>query len=153
MLKRFRDKIAVSGIAVLLVGVGLLIFTFVSAFGFLTQSLPIVASQDLVETFGGALAPLIATSIRIMYLGVMGWIGSLLTIRGVTIIAHVPQMPSIVPQKLEENVQSQPVQNLKDQKLQKSAEGKQSTLEFRVIPPEEVAEPVQQNQEKNKKRQ
>jgi len=153
MFKRFRDKIAVSGIAVLLVGVGLLIFTFVSAFGFLTQSLPIIATQDLVETFGGALAPLIATSIRIMYLGVMGWIGSLLTIRGVTIIAHAPQMPTIVPQKLGENVQSQPVQNLKDQKLQKSAEGKQSTLEFRVIPPEEVAEPVQQNQEKNKKRQ
>ncbi len=153
MLKRFRDKIAVSGIAVLLVGVGLLIFTFVSAFGFLTQSLPIIATQDLVETFGGALAPLIATSIRIMYLGVMGWIGSLLTIRGVTIIAHAPQMPTIVPQKLGENVQLQPVQNLKDQKLQKSAEGKQSTLEFRVIPPQEVAEPVQQNQEKNKKRQ
>jgi hypothetical protein len=153
MLKRFRDKIAVSGIAVLLVGVGLLIFTFISAFGFLTQSLPIIATQDLVETFGGALAPLIATSIRIMYLGVMGWIGSLLTIRGVTIIAHAPRMPTIVPQKLEENVQSQPVQNLKDQKLQKSAEGKQSTLEFRVIPPQEVAEPVQQNQEKNEKRQ
>src|SRR4030042_5513479 len=140
MLKRFRDKIAVSGIAVLLVGVGLLIFTFVSAFGFLTQSLPIIATQDLGETFGGALAPLIATSIRIMYLGVMGWIGSLLTIRGVTIIAHAPQLPTIVPQKLGENVQSQPVQNLKDQKLQKSAEGKQSTLEFRVIPPQEVAE-------------
>ncbi len=153
MLKRFRDKIAISGIAVLLVGVGLLIFTFVSAFGFLTQSLPIVATQDLVQTFGGALAPLIATSIRIMYLGVMGWVGSLLTIRGVTIIAHVPQLPTIVPQKLGENMQPQPVQNLKDQKAQKSAESKQSTLEFRVIPPEEVAQPVQQNQEKNKKQQ
>ena len=153
MLKRFRDKIAVSGIAVLLVGVGLLIFTFISAYGFLTQSLPIIATQDLVQTFGGALAPLIATSIRIMYLGVMGWIGSLLTIRGVTIVAHAPQTPTIVPQKLNENVQSQPVQNLKDQKPQKSAESKQSTLEFMVIPPQEVAQPARQNQEKNKKQQ
>lgn len=153
MLKRFRDKIAVSGIAVLLVGVGLLIFTFISAYGFLTQSLPIIATQDLVQTFGGALAPLIATSIRIMYLGVMGWVGSLLTIRGVTIIAHAPQTPTIVPQKLNENMQPQPVQNLKDQKPQKSAESKQSTLEFMAIPPREVAQPVQQNQEKNKKQQ
>ncbi|RLI10460.1 hypothetical protein DRO25_03380, partial [Candidatus Bathyarchaeota archaeon] len=68
MLKNFRDKIALSGIAVLMIGVALLIFTFISAYGFLTQSLSIVASEDLVRTFGDALAPLIATCIRIMYL-------------------------------------------------------------------------------------
>ncbi|PIX31789.1 hypothetical protein COZ60_02655, partial [Candidatus Bathyarchaeota archaeon CG_4_8_14_3_um_filter_42_8] len=73
MFKNFRDKIALSGITVLMIGVALLIGTFVSAYGFLTQSLSIVASEDLVRTFGEALAPLIATCIRIMYLGVMGW--------------------------------------------------------------------------------
>jgi hypothetical protein len=99
MLKNFRDKIALSGIAVLVIGVALLIFTFMSAYGFLTESLSIIASADLVQTFGEALAPLIATCIRIMYLGVMGWIGSLLTIRGVTIIAHTPKIPKVVPRK------------------------------------------------------
>lgn len=99
MFKNFRDKITLSGIAVLVIGVALLIFTFISAYGFLAQSLEIIASEDLVQTFGEALAPLIATCIRIMYLGVMGWIGSLLTVRGVTIIAHAPQMPKAAPQK------------------------------------------------------
>jgi len=78
MLKNFRDKIGLSGIIVLMIGVALLIFTFISAYGFLTESLSIIASEDLVQTFGEALAPLIATCIRVMYLGVMGWIGSLL---------------------------------------------------------------------------
>ena len=117
MLKRFRDKIALSGVTVLMMGVALLVFTFISAYGFLTQSLTIIASEDLVQTFGEALAPLIASCIRIMYLGVMGWIGSLITIRGVTIIAHVPQPkastsePEIVVIPPEEIPQSQPQRN------------------------------------------
>jgi len=94
MFKNFRDKIALSGITVLMIGITLLIFTFVSAYGFLTAGLSIIASEDLTQTFGEALAPLIATCIRIMYLGVMGWIGSLITIRGVTIMAHTPPMPT-----------------------------------------------------------
>ncbi|MCK4474345.1 hypothetical protein KAU30_00775 [Candidatus Bathyarchaeota archaeon] len=117
MLKKFRDKIALSGVTVLMIGVALLVFTFISAYGFLTQSLTIIASEDLVQTFGEALAPLIASCIRIMYLGVMGWIGSLITIRGVTIIAHVPQPkastsePEIVVIPPEEIPQSQPQRN------------------------------------------
>ena len=108
MFKNFRDKIAISGIAVLLVGVALLVFTFVSAYGLLTQSLSIIASNDLVQTFGDALAPLIATCIRIMYLGVMGWVGSLLTIRGVTLIANTPKLEAPVPQKPVAPAQPQP---------------------------------------------
>ena len=83
----FRDKIT-SGVTVLAIGLALLIFTFVSAYLFLNESLQIVSSQDLVQTFGDALAPLIATCIRVMYLGVMGWIGSIVTIRGVTIMSN-----------------------------------------------------------------
>jgi hypothetical protein len=84
---------------VLLIGVTLLVFTFISAYGLLTQSLSIIASADLVQTFGEALGPLIATCIRIMYLGVMGWVGSLLTIRGVTLIANAPKMEAAVPSR------------------------------------------------------
>jgi hypothetical protein len=101
MLKNFRDRVALSGVTVLMIGIALLIFTFVSAFGFLTENLSIFASSDLTQTFGAALAPLIVTCIHIMYLGVMGWVGSIITIRGVTIIAHAPApqitAPAIVP--------------------------------------------------------
>ncbi len=142
MFKQFRDKVALSGITVLLIGVALLIFTFVSAYGFLTQSLSIIASEDLVRTFGEALAPLIATCIRIMYLGIMGWIGSLLTIRGITIIAHLPETSVATAQKTEAKQQLQP-QKTKTEKPPKETdkpETKPSEPEFVVIPPEEVSQ-------------
>ena len=152
MFKNFRDKIALSGITVLMIGVALLIGTFVSAYGFLTQSLSIIASQDLVQTFGEALAPLIATCIRIMYLGVMGWIGSLLTIRGVTIIAHTPQMPTVAPQKPIPAQQKPLPQKTKAEKPQEEAkpEARPSEPEFVVIPPEQVSQPQPESKEPQK---
>jgi len=166
MFKNFRDKIALSGIMVLMIGVALLIGTFVSAYGFLTQSLSIIASQDLVQTFGEALAPLIATCIRIMYLGVMGWIGSLLTIRGVTLIAHAPQMPTVAPQKTVPP-QQKPVplpQKAKAEKQPEAAkpeakpepkpevkpEAKQPEPEIVVIPPEQISQPQPEQKEPQK---
>jgi len=154
MFKRFRDKIAFSGIAVLIVGVTLLVFTFISAYGFLTQSLSIAPTQDMVSTFGGALAPLITACIHVMYLGVMGWIGSLVTIRGVTIIAHAPQMPTTIAQKPPE--QPQPIKKLNDKKQQKEpekTEDKQAEPEIIVMLPEEVAAPVSEGKEKKAKQQ
>ena len=152
MFKNFRDKIALSGITVLMIGVALLIGTFVSAYGFLTQSLSIIASEDLVRTFGEALAPLIATCIRIMYLGVMGWIGSLLTMRGVTIIAHTPQMPTVVPQKPIPAQQKPLPQKAKEEKPQEEAkqEAKPSEPEFVVIPPEQFSQPQPEPKEPQK---
>lgn len=152
MFKSFRDKVAVSGVTVLLIGVALLVFTFVSAYGFLTQSLSILASDDLVRTFGEALAPLIATCIRVMYLGVMGWIGSLLTIRGVTIIAHTPaptpKAPMAVPQKpvpvqqkpQPQKVKEEPKPEAKPPEIKPEAKAPPEP-EIIVIPPEEVAQP------------
>lgn len=153
MFKNFRDKVALSGITVLMVGVALLIFTFLSAYGFLTQGLSIIASQDLVQTFGEALAPLIATCIRIMYLGVMGWIGSLLTIRGVTIIAHAPQIPTTITQK---PVVAQPkplpiekakAEPQKEAKPEVKPEAKSPEPEIIVIPPEQVSQPKPEQKE------
>jgi hypothetical protein len=91
MFKNFRDKIAVSGITVLSIGVTLLVFTFFSAYTLLTTDLSPISTQDLVQTFGEALGPLIAAAIHVMYLGVMGWVSSLITIRGVTIMTHTPK--------------------------------------------------------------
>ena len=173
MFKNFRDKVALSGITVLMIGVALLIGTFVSAYGFLTQSLSIIASQDLVKTFGEALAPLIATCIRIMYLGVMGWVGSLLTIRGVTLIAHAPQVPIAAPQKpIPPQQKPLPMpQKAKEEKPHEEAkpetqpeakpeakpevkpsepEGKPPEPEIVVIPPEQISQPQPEPKEPQK---
>jgi hypothetical protein len=141
MLKNFRDKIALSGITVLMIGITLLIFTFVSAYGFLTAGLSIIATQDLVRTFGEALAPLIATCIRIMYLGVMGWIGSLITIRGVTIIAHAPQAPAIVQAPTQPTPEPKPQPQPQPQPQKPKTEKPKPEKPKEDKPKEEVKQP------------
>ncbi len=116
MFKTFRAKIAFSGITVLSIGLALLIITFASAFAFLSDGLQILSTQNLAQTFGDSLAPLIATSIRVMYLGVMGWIGSLVTIRGVTIIANTPK-PEILETPKPQPPQQKPLDAPKPQPL------------------------------------
>jgi len=160
MFQKFRDKIALSGITVLMIGVALLVLTFISAYGFLTQSLSIIASQDLVQTFGEALAPLIATCIRIMYLGVMGWVGSLLTIRGVTIIANAPKVEAVVPVVAQKPVvakqktlpqkekEEKPREEVKPEEVK--PEAKPPEPEFVVIPPEQVSQPQPEPKEPQK---
>ena len=135
----FRDKIAISGVTVLGIGISLLIFTFASAYGFLTDSFQVISTQDLVQSFGEALGPLIAAAIRVMYLGVMGWIGSLITIRGVTIIANTPkaeigavQKPQVPSQKL------QPQQAKAKPEREAEPEVKTAEPELVVIPLEEM---------------
>jgi hypothetical protein len=83
------DKTETSGFIVLFVGVALLVFTFFNAYLFLKGLLNIISSADLMESFGQALAPLIEACIRAIYLGIMGWIGSILTVRGVNILTQI----------------------------------------------------------------
>ncbi len=167
MFKNFRDKIALSGITVLMIGITLLIFTFISAYGFLTAGLAIIASEDLVQTFGEALAPLISTCIRIMYLGVMGWIGSLVTIRGVTIIAHAPAtlngvappqpvaepkpQPQPQPQPQKPKAEKPKAEKPKEEKPKE--EVKLPEPQFVVIPPETVSQTAQPQQPPQKEQQ
>jgi hypothetical protein len=145
MFKKFRDKIALSGITVLGIGVALLVFTFISAYGLLGSATNPSDTGGLEQIFGSALAPLIGTAIRIMYLGVMGWIGSLLTIRGVTIITHTPQMPTVAPQK-PIPVPEKPLPLSKKPKAEKPQEetkqeiSKPSEPEFVVKPSEQVSQ-------------
>ena len=80
-----RSKFLID-IVLISLGVALLVFTFYNAYVFLLVAVDIPASSNLEEVFGESLAPLIHSAIRIMYLGVMGWIGSLLTARGVQIL-------------------------------------------------------------------
>jgi hypothetical protein len=153
MLKNFKDKITLSGIIVLMIGVALLIFTFLSAWGFLTQN-PQIPSGDFTQMFGEALGPLIATCIRIMYLGVMGWIGSLVTIRGVTLLTNVPRAEAVavVPQKLPTAQQKPTAQKAKEEKAKEEA--KPPEPQIIVMPPEQVAQPqVEEKQQKSETQQ
>ena len=83
---------------ILFIGIGLLSFTFISAYTFLINDPNITGSSDLVDVFGSALAPLIGASIRIMYLGIMGWIGTGLTARGIQLIIHLKRLAAPQPQ-------------------------------------------------------
>jgi hypothetical protein len=93
------EKPEASGIAVLLIGVALLMTTFIDAYLFLKEDISILPVPNLIAAFGEALAPLIEASIRILYLGVMGWIGSTITMRGVTVLLQVK--PEIKPKMLK----------------------------------------------------
>jgi hypothetical protein len=151
MFKNFRDKIAISGITVLCIGVTLLVFTFFSAYGFLTADLLPISTQDLVQTFGESLGPLIAAAIHIMYLGVMGWIASLITIRGVTIMINAPKAAAGVLQAPQAPQQTpQPQKGKAKQESEVKPEAKPSEPEMIVIPLEEM-EQQPQPQQKNKR--
>jgi len=80
------DKVEISGLIVLFVGLILLAFTFFSAYAFLAEKLGLFGSSDILKVFGESLAPLIEAVIRVLYLGIMGWIGSILTIRAVQLL-------------------------------------------------------------------
>jgi energy-coupling factor transporter transmembrane protein EcfT len=87
-----KDKAMIIAYVTLFTGIGLLAFTFISAYIFLISNPSITGSSDLVDVFGSSLAPLISASIRIMYLGVMGWIGSGLTTRGVQLVTQLKRL-------------------------------------------------------------
>jgi hypothetical protein len=84
------DKAEISGYVVLIVGVALLVFTFINAYLFLIGVLSI-SIVDWVAELGELLGPLVETCMRIMYLGIMGWIGALLTKRGIDFLSKLPR--------------------------------------------------------------
>jgi hypothetical protein len=149
MFKTLKDKIALSGVTVLFIGVALLMFTFFSAYGLLTADISPISTQDLVQTFGESLGPLIAAAIHIMYLGVMGWVSSLITIRGVTIMINAPKAETGAPQAPQQNPQLQLKQaKAKPEKVARP-EAEPSEPEMIVIPLEEM-EQQPQTQQKSK---
>ena len=79
------------GAIVLIIGTVLLVFTFVSAYMFLMRDFTISESDSLPKLFGSALAPLIEACIHIIYFGVMGWIGAMLTTRGIRLMLDAPK--------------------------------------------------------------
>jgi hypothetical protein len=96
------------GIAVLLIGVALLVTTFIDAYLFLAEDISILPVPDLVAAFGEALAPLIEASIRMLYLGVMGWIGSTVTMRGITVLLRAKPETKLKTLKKKAKAEAEP---------------------------------------------
>jgi hypothetical protein len=146
MFKTLKDKFAISGVTVLFIGVALLMFTFFSAYGFLTTDLSPISTQDLVQTFGESLGPLIAAAIHIMYLGVMGWISSLITIRGVTLMVNVHKAEAAGLQASQQRPQPQLKQAKAKPARAAKPEVEPSDPEMIVIPLEEMEQRPQAQQ-------
>jgi hypothetical protein len=75
-----------SGIAILLVGIALLLTTFIIACIHLYGDINVLPVPSLMASFGEALSPLVEAVIRILYLGLMGWIASTVTAKGITVL-------------------------------------------------------------------
>jgi hypothetical protein len=88
------QNIKLSGFIILFLGVVLLVFTFFNAYQLLIGVLDIPISEDFMSLFGESLAPLIAYAIRALFLGIMGWIGSILTKRGIQILTTLTNLTS-----------------------------------------------------------
>ncbi|RLI45595.1 hypothetical protein DRO69_04905 [Candidatus Bathyarchaeota archaeon] len=112
--------------AILLIGVILLAFTFLNAYWFLQEDFSIISTSGIVDLFGEALGPLIEACIRAIYLGIMGWIGSIITIRGVQLLTSpkretTPEVktepvPEVKPVTKKSGVARQPSTKVKGKK-------------------------------------
>lgn len=65
------------------VGVILLIVTFVMAYIMLVAVAKITTSSDLSRALGEILGPIVEAVVKAVFLGIMGWIGSIATMRGI----------------------------------------------------------------------
>jgi len=67
----------------IVVGVVLLILTFIMTYLILTSVASLSTSQDLSKALGEILGPIAEAVIKVMFLGIMGWTGSIATMRGI----------------------------------------------------------------------
>ena len=144
------DKVEVSGIVVLFVGVILLAATFYSAFMFLAGDITILASADLAELFGNALSPLIAAVIHVLYLGVMGWMGSVMTIRAVQLLKKEKETTATqpLPRTNVSSVSTQAPAKNEPQKDNKEPRTQENPQKAPAPAPQPPAEPQQEPKEK-----
>lgn len=76
------------------IGVVLLILTFYMAFTLIGAEIDAISSSlNLSEAIGEILGPIVEAIIKVMYLGVMGWTGSIATIRGVQLLKEARRVP------------------------------------------------------------
>jgi uncharacterized RDD family membrane protein YckC len=96
------EKAELMSYVLIIVGVILLFFTFVMAFVMITAELGILPSSDLSEALGDVIGPIAAALIRVLYLGVMGWTGSIATMRGIQFYREAKRVGPAKTEKTEE---------------------------------------------------
>ncbi len=140
------DKVTRTGTVVLITGLVFIGTAFAGAVFFLCEALPVVYSYNSAVIMGETLAPLTTTACRILYLGIMVWIGSLVTNRGVTLLTGKPNIEEEKTQKsqLAESMKSRaplPKEEVKvkrENKDDSEPEAKAFEPEMGVIPLEEI---------------
>ncbi|MFQ6094924.1 MAG: hypothetical protein ACE5NN_02160 [Candidatus Bathyarchaeia archaeon] len=115
------ESAEMSGFIVLFVGVAVLLFTFYNAYQFLLVTGVPATEDGLMETFGVVLTPLIETCIKAIYIGIMGWIGSILTRRGVQMITTGKEKTK--PKKTEEVKEPKEAKVIKETEKAKETRG------------------------------
>lgn len=102
------EKTALVAYILLIVGLVLLIFTFATAYIMLSSVLSILAAPDLSGALGKILGPLAEAIIKVLYLAIMGYVGSILTIRGIQLYKELKVTSQPPPQtKTESKKKSQ----------------------------------------------
>ena len=80
------------GIIILLIGIALLLTTFIIASIHLQGDIIVLPVPRLLSSFGSAFSPLIDATIRVIYLGLMGWIATTVTVKGLNILLQAKRM-------------------------------------------------------------
>jgi len=94
MASRVRDKRFFLGLGVLVIGIILLAFTFWQAYMLLGEVDPAMfeemfrsaGTEGLESVVSEAVSLLVYVALRVTYLGIMAWVGSLISQRGVQLI-------------------------------------------------------------------
>jgi hypothetical protein len=87
------------GLASALIGLALLLFTFAMGLVVFLQYRGATPSSDL----GTSMGTLLNAAVQVLFLGVMGWVGSLLMLRGID-FAKVDRGVGVVTFKVEKGV-------------------------------------------------
>ena len=99
-IKMKVEKPELMAYILIVVGLLLLVFTFAMALLMLTSVLSITTGMDLSQALGEILGPIAEAVIKIMFLGVMGWTGSIATMRGIQL--YKESKPAVQTPKPEE---------------------------------------------------
>ena len=105
-------------VAYILIAVGLmlLVITFIMAYLKLESVVGIITSGNIAEALGKIFGPVVEAVIKIMFLGIMGWVGSITTMRGIQLYKEAkikvappaPPKPQQSPQLSQQTQQTQP---------------------------------------------
>jgi hypothetical protein len=85
----FRIKCSeTSAITILVLGIVLLLITFIIASIHLQGDINVLPVPSLMSSLGAAFFPLFEAAIRVLYMGVMGLIATKVIAKGITILFH-----------------------------------------------------------------